>query len=190
MNIALKGFVLFSILLIAGFGCTPSTPTQDLADNTIVAGDTYEDDVAMEQDDSMVDGDAIKNNNETMVEDENVMETNDTTMVGETTLLEGRYESYNGLQSITHAATRDVVLFFHASWCPTCKTLDKSINANTANIPDGLTILKTNYDTETELKKKYGVTYQHTLVQVDGDGNLIKKWSGGSTLDGVVKQVQ
>jgi hypothetical protein len=53
-----------------------------------------------------------------------------------------------------------------------------------------VTILKTDYDKETELKKKYGVTYQHTLVQVDKSGNMIKKWSGGGTLDNLLSQIQ
>ena len=34
-----------------------------------------------------------------------------------------------------------------------------------------------------ELKKKYEVTYQHTFVQVDAQGNMIKKWSGGALAD-------
>jgi hypothetical protein len=57
------------------------------------------------------------------------------------------------------------------------------------SIPAGITILKTDYDSETELKKKYGVTTQHTLVQVDKDGNLIKKWSGSSGLANLVAEI-
>lgn len=101
----------------------------------------------------------------------------------------GTYEAYRA-ESITLAETNDVILFFHASWCPTCRALNADIEANSNMIPDGVIILKTNYDTETELKKKYGVTYQHTLVQVDRNGNLIKKWSGGSTLQSILSQVQ
>jgi thiol-disulfide isomerase/thioredoxin len=71
------------------------------------------------------------------------------------------------------------VLFFHASWCPTCRAADANIKANLLSIPSGLTIHQVDYDSSTELKKKYGVTYQHTFVQVDESGTLIKKWSGG-----------
>jgi hypothetical protein len=39
--------------------------------------------------------------------------------------------------------------------------------------------LKTDYDSNNELKKKYGVTYQHTFVQIDSNGNMITKWNGG-----------
>jgi len=33
------------------------------------------------------------------------------------------------------------------------------------------------------------INTQHTLVQVDKDGNLIKKWSGGSKLDAIVSEI-
>lgn len=101
----------------------------------------------------------------------------------------GSYEAYS-VDKIARAETGDVVLFFHASWCPSCRGLNSSIEGNLKSIPEGVTILKTDYDKETELKKKYGVTYQHTLVQVDKDGNMIKKWSGGSSLDNLLSQIQ
>lgn len=101
----------------------------------------------------------------------------------------GSYEPY-AAEKIAMAATGDVVLFFHASWCPTCRALSSDIEANTAAIPAGVTILKTDYDAETDLKKKYGVTTQHTLVQVDEEGALIKKWSGGSKLENLLSQIQ
>ncbi len=101
----------------------------------------------------------------------------------------GSYEAYRA-DRIARAETGDVVLFFHASWCPSCRGLDSSIESNLKSIPEGVTILKTDYDKEVELKKKYGVTYQHTLVQVDKDGNMIKKWSGGSSLDSLLSQIQ
>jgi len=51
-------------------------------------------------------------------------------------------------------------------------------------IPAGVTIVKVDYDTATDLKRRYGVTMQHTFVQVDGSGEAVKKWSG-TTLDAV-----
>lgn len=101
----------------------------------------------------------------------------------------GSYEAYSA-EKISRADTGDVVLFFHASWCPSCRGLNSNIDANLKSIPIGVSILKTDYDKETELKKKYGVTYQHTLVQVDKNGNMIKKWSGGSTLTNLLSQIQ
>lgn len=83
-----------------------------------------------------------------------------------------------------------VVLYFHAPWCPTCQALDKNINANITNLPANTIIVKTDYDSSTDLKKKYGVTYQHTLVQIDAGGNKIKKWSGSPELKDLVAEIQ
>ena len=101
----------------------------------------------------------------------------------------GSYEAYSP-EKISRAEMGDVVLFFHASWCPACRGLNSNIESNLGSIPEGVSILKTNYDEETALKKKYGVTYQHTLVQVDKDGNLIKKWSGSPSLDRLLSEIQ
>ena len=101
----------------------------------------------------------------------------------------GTYEAY-APEKLSKADEGDVVLFFHASWCPSCRFLDAGIREHADEIPDGLTILKLDYDTETELKKKYGVTTQHTLVQVDAEGNLIKKWSGGISVESIVEQLK
>lgn len=80
------------------------------------------------------------------------------------------------------AATADdqrAVIFFHASWCPTCKVASEDFQTNITQIPSDVTILKANYDTETELKKKYSVVMQDTFVQVDGKGNAIATWNSG-----------
>jgi len=131
---------------------------------------------------------ADKNTEKTsMMKDEVV---NDTGMMdkGDTMMKVGSYEAY-APEKLARAETGDVVLFFHASWCPTCRGLSADIDKNIEAIPSEVSILKVDYDTETELKKKYGVTYQHTLVQVDMDGNMIKKWSGSPTLNSLVSQI-
>lgn len=83
-----------------------------------------------------------------------------------------------------------VVLFFRASWCPTCRALDADIRAHLGSIPDGVTILDVDYDKYTDLKQKYGVTTQHTLVEVDVSGNLVRKWTGSPTLASVVAGIK
>lgn len=105
------------------------------------------------------------------------------------TMKAGSYEAY-ALEKLARAETGDVILFFHASWCPSCRSLNSDIENNMSTIPEGVSILKVDYDKETELKKKYGVTYQHTLVQVDKDGNLIKKWSGSPKFSNLLSQIQ
>ncbi|GAB0174316.1 MAG: hypothetical protein HHAS10_01950 [Candidatus Altimarinota bacterium] len=76
------------------------------------------------------------------------------------------------------ASGQKVALFFHATWCPTCKALDKSINAELSSIPSDALIVKVDYDTSAEMKQKYGVTSQHTTVLIDKDMNLISKKIG------------
>lgn len=93
-----------------------------------------------------------------------------------TMMTKGVYEAYSP-EKVTAAGSNKVLLFFYADWCPICRPLDADITAHLSNIPSDITILKVNYDTETALKQKYGVTYQHTIVEVDSKGTLIKKWS-------------
>lgn len=63
------------------------------------------------------------------------------------------------------------VLFFHATWCPKCRQLDEELRSEGA--PDGLTVFKVDYDSRTDLRQKYGVTLQTTVVFVDDRGELI-----------------
>lgn len=72
------------------------------------------------------------------------------------------------------------IYFFHASWCPICQGIDKEIVADPSKIPAGVTIIKTDYDTSTALRQKYGVTYQYSFVQVDSSGNKTDQWSATS----------
>ena len=71
------------------------------------------------------------------------------------------------------------VLFFHANWCPECRAADAAFKADLSTIPSGVTVIKTDYDSNKDLKAKYGVTIQHTFVQVDSQGQLITKWVSG-----------
>lgn len=98
-------------------------------------------------------------------------------------------------QALPDASTTRRVLFFYANWCPTCQPADADITKNTVQIPPDVTIIRVNYnDTETDqaekdLAKKYGVTYQHTFVQIDAAGNEIAKWNGGG-LNEILQKVQ
>jgi thiol-disulfide isomerase/thioredoxin len=81
----------------------------------------------------------------------------------------------------------DVVLFFNAEWCSTCKEARDNIQADLAGIPTGLTIVTVDYDTAEDLKRQYGVTVQHTFVQVDPEGNELAKWSGSVTAEEIAE---
>lgn len=95
-----------------------------------------------------------------------------------TIMNESRYLSYTPELFALHANTKRV-LFFYAAWCPTCQPTDKEFTLEQANIPGDVILFRTDYDHETELKTKYGVTYQHTFVYLNSDGNALSTWNGG-----------
>ncbi len=113
---------------------------------------------------------------------------NATESVG-TPMSSGSYETYD-MSKLVAAKTGKVVLFFRASWCPSCKALNADIQAHLSEIPAGVTILDVDYDSSTDLKKKYAVATQHTLVQVDANGNELKKWVGSPTLSDIVSELK
>lgn len=101
----------------------------------------------------------------------------------------GTFQDYSA-DKLALANDGTVVLFFHAAWCPSCRSLENDINASLSDIPADTHILKLDYDTEAELKRKYGVVRQHTLVVVDASGNEITKLTGlTNTLEQVVSQL-
>lgn len=102
---------------------------------------------------------------------------------------QGLYEVYSP-EKLALAETGQVILFFRASWCPTCRGLDNDIRSNLGSIPSGVAILDVDYDNSTALKQKYGITYQHTLVQVDAAGNQIAKWTGSPTLNSLISNIK
>lgn len=104
-------------------------------------------------------------------------------------IISDRYVTMNPDQIIYSTETK-TILFFAASWCPSCRILDRNILQNMTMIPADVTIIKVDYDTATELKKRYGITRQHTLVQVNETGESIHTWSGGSTLTSLLGQIK
>lgn len=85
----------------------------------------------------------------------------------------GSYEEYS--QEKLARTTGTKILFFHASWCPQCRALEADIQKN--GVPADVTIFKVDYDNAQDLRKKYGVTLQTTVVKVDENGNLISKFT-------------
>lgn len=77
------------------------------------------------------------------------------------------------------------VLFFHAQWCSQCRQIEADILKGP--LPDGWSIIKVDYDSRQDLRKKYGVTLQTTFVKIDDNGNSLSKYVAYSepTLDSV-----
>jgi thiol-disulfide isomerase/thioredoxin len=77
------------------------------------------------------------------------------------------------------------IYFFHASWCPICREIEKEINADMSKIPADVTLIKTDFDNSIDLRQEYGVTTQYTFVQVDNSGAETAQWSATSLADAI-----
>lgn len=178
------GIVITLIILVGGYALS-----RQGVDNKTASEE--ESAVMMEKNDKMMDPkkDAMMKDAPTSttsqgsMDGDKMMEKTEDKKMQDETMIEQKPGAYKDYSPTTLAeATKGggkVVLFFWAAWCPYCKEANADFTANTGQIPAGVTVLKTNYDTEKELKTKYGITYQHTFVQVDAKGNQVTKWSGG-----------
>ncbi len=66
-----------------------------------------------------------------------------------------------------------VVLFFHAPWCGQCRQLEQGIQSD--GVPDGVTIIKVDWDTHQDLEQKYGVPMRTTFVELDTNGEVVQR---------------
>jgi len=118
----------------------------------------------------------------------NTSETDESNESDQSNKTSGLYAKYSN--DLKQYENKDIILFFKADWCPSCRVIDADIKASLSDIPENVVILELNYDKETDLKKKYGVTTQHIFVQIDTNGDMIKKWSGGNRLEDVLNQIK
>lgn len=144
----------------------------------------------------------VQNNQQPTITEESSMDSDQQVMADEvmidtsTQMMDGSKGSYLPFSpEVFSTAQGRRVLFFYASWCPTCKPVDQKLSENISKIPADVTVLRVNYNdpdtdqAEKELAQKYGVTYQHTFVQVDAQGNEVTKWNGGS-LDELLQNIK
>lgn len=142
--------------------------------------------IMMEKDGMMKESVMMENKNDTiMMQDKEVM-----VETGVAVTQAGSYQAYDAAKVTSAAQSGKAVLFFYAPWCPTCRGTDADITKNSTSIPSGVAIFKTDYDSSSDLKKKYGVTTQHTFVQVDANGNMITSWRGSSSLASLVANIK
>jgi len=92
--------------------------------------------------------------------------------------LEPQYVDYSGEILSQVEGERPYVLFFHAVWCPICRTVEKNVNAELSSFPEGTLILETDYDTETELKKRHEVRAQSTLLIFNSNNEIVERLVG------------
>ncbi|MGD9831173.1 MAG: thioredoxin family protein [Piscinibacter sp.] len=66
-------------------------------------------------------------------------------------------------------AGQPVALHFRADWCPTCRAQDKALQSLKAEKGLDITVLSVNYDTEKDMKRRFKISSQSTLVVLKGD---------------------
>lgn len=81
---------------------------------------------------------------------------------------------------------KNVALFFHADRCGSCKALSANITENEASIDENTMIFKVDYDSSKELKSKYWVQKQHTVVYLNELMESTSVEQGASSLDDVL----
>lgn len=84
----------------------------------------------------------------------------------------GRYIAYTA-DELASAEGRTFV-FFYAPWCGQCVDIDEGILAQ--GVPDGVTILKADFDSEQALEQHYGVTMRTTFIEVADDGTEVQRF--------------
>ena len=97
------------------------------------------------------------------------------------------YDQYQASKD-TYADSK-VVLFFNATWCPDCRAINEALTSDPGKIPAGTTVVSVDYDQHADLRQRYGVTMQHTFVQINSSGEKVRQWTSTST-DGLLKELQ
>lgn len=157
------------ILALTLAGCASNDTDTDTADPAASASVMSSDPAASEPAMEKSDGEAREKTEDAAMTD------------GEAMAEEGAWidqAAYDADPAKYHAAG-DVVLFFNASWCPTCQATVKSLDAD--GTPAGLTVVNVDFDNADDLRQQYGVTVQHTFVQISANGKQIGKWTGSRT---------
>lgn len=125
---------------------------------------------------------------ETTITEESVDEVATTDLAAVEAAAPGVYTAY-GADTIAQSDAEHILLFFHATWCPSCKALDANIVANAYSIPAGVEIYKVDYDTSAALKRQYGVTTQHSIIEITASGEALSRISHGLTLEDVLATI-
>ena len=81
------------------------------------------------------------------------------------------------------------VLFFAATWCPTCQATYKDLKMNYSKIPGNVNLVFVNYDKETELKAEFGITTQHSFVELDSKVMKKNLWVGTTSVADILKKI-
>jgi len=84
----------------------------------------------------------------------------------------GTYQVYDA-EAVAASDADRIFLSFYATWCPSCRALEADILANASDIPSNVEIYKVDFDTATDLKRQYGITVQHSIIEINRDGEAV-----------------
>lgn len=94
------------------------------------------------------------------------------------------------------ASGKVIYLEFYANWCPDCKAQAPILNEAFSEIKNPKVIgFRVNYkdsDTdsnEIDMARQFGITYQHTHVILDKNGNVAKKATGSWDKDTIESEI-
>jgi thioredoxin 1 len=81
-------------------------------------------------------------------------------------------------------ADKPVAVHFHADWCPTCKAQTATLQKLKSEPGLEMTVLVADYDNEKDLKMRFNVRGQSTLVVLKGKKE-ITRLIGDTSADGI-----
>ncbi|MBP9759624.1 hypothetical protein KBD45_08080 [Candidatus Dojkabacteria bacterium] len=113
-----------------------------------------------------------------------------TPVLGEKVRNEGNgvYDLYDD-ELIKTAEDKQIVLFFSADWCAECNNLDNDILTNKDKIPQNVIIMKVEYDVRKDLKDKYKVTKENSLIEINSAEEKLKDIGTKKTLSEILKSI-
>ena len=91
--------------------------------------------------------------------------------------MESVYSDYSSAKfQAARNAGKIIFLEFASETCPICQAQEPQIKMAFAELNNPKIVgFKVNYDTEKTMNQQYGVTYQHTHIILDENGNVLKK---------------
>jgi thioredoxin 1 len=81
-------------------------------------------------------------------------------------------------------AGKPVAVHFHADWCPTCKAQTLMLNKLKSEPGLDITVLVADYDNQGDLKKRFSVRGQSTLVVLKGHKE-VTRLVGDTSAEGI-----
>lgn len=93
-------------------------------------------------------------------------------------IVHGSFEELSPSALEASLNVKNIVLFFHADWCPSCQATDQEIKDRIFELPPDSIIFRTDFDTETVLREKFEITQQHSIVIINKQNQLAFKQVG------------